>query len=828
MVASEFSPKKVSESSQESSRRSAREIIPLLLELILPHSVVDVGCGTGTWLSVFKEFGIEDCLGIDGDYIDTEKLQISPTEFLSFDFKKPLQINRKFDLVVSLEFAQNLPIDCAKIFIDSLTNLGSVILFSAAIPSQGGTGSLNEQWPDYWVQHFQKNEYAVIDSLRKKIWNDENVEPWYAQNLLLFVNHNCIEQYPSLQRECKNTNTSQLAIVHPQIYLKSFSIAEKKLQSINLGSFISLIPKKLVEQAPSVVPTIREIRQQLAEFLLTIPTESIESIYLSSVGKAHQMLLDSGIKGEQLIEAEQQFVDSLVANIARGFDEPRAIQYLLVAMLYRQAYHLPLTYDFTRVPLWFLKEYLNFILYYPGYFQEIKEVEQYYHHIQKLVNYVNVSLFNNQNSKFWQNVASFVVKSINVTPLYFSTENLRVIFTKGAELAELVLTAKDYKIDYTFPERPINRNKLRLGVLKNHFLPHPETYNTLPVFEYLDRDKFEIILYVIEVHDHPLEQYCQSRADRLTKLPNDTHSQVQIIRADNLDILFIATTFLGSLVLHRLARIQTTYFVSPATTGTRNIDYYISGNLTEPLEAQAHYREQLVTIDGTGFCFDFTKEVDAPTIQLNRQILGIPDESVVFISGASFFKIIPELRVTWAKIMAAVPKAVLVLYPFSPIWDTQYSKQFLYSNITTFFAKYGIEKNRLILLDIQGRSNVKECLKLGDIYLDSYPYSGATTTVEALEVGLPSVVMEGNALRSRTAAALLRELQMPDLIANSEEAYVQLAIALAQDSNLRQQKSAEIKQKMQQPPRFMDSRSYSKQMESLFQELYRQKFNSGK
>ncbi|WP_276748003.1 methyltransferase domain-containing protein [Chlorogloeopsis fritschii] len=329
MVASEFSPKKVSESSQESSLRSAREIIPLLLELIQPYSVVDVGCGTGTWLSVFKEFGIEDCLGIDGDYIDTEKLQISPAEFLSFDLKKPLQINRKFDLVVSLETAQNLPIDCAKIFIDSLTNLGSVILFSAAIPSQGGTSRFNEQWPDYWVQHFQKNGYIVIDYLRKKIWNHENVEPCHAQNLLFFVNHNCIEKYPLLYREFKNTDTSQLAIVHPQIYLKSFSIAEKKLQSINLSSFISLIPKKLVEQAPSVVPTIREIRQQLAEFLLTIPTESIESIYLSSVGKAHQMLLDSGIKGEQLIEAEQQFVDSLVANIARGFDEPRAIQYLL-------------------------------------------------------------------------------------------------------------------------------------------------------------------------------------------------------------------------------------------------------------------------------------------------------------------------------------------------------------------------------------------------------------------------------------------------------------------------------------------------------------------
>ncbi|MDM9382142.1 methyltransferase domain-containing protein [Chlorogloeopsis sp. ULAP01] len=828
MVASGFSPENVSELSREDSLRSAREIIPLLLELIQPQSVVDVGCGVGTWLSVFKEFGIEDCLGIDGDYIDTKTLQISPTEFLPFDLQKPLQINRKFDLVVSLEFAQNLPIDCAKIFIDSLTNLGSVILFSAAIPSQRETSSLNEQWPNYWAQHFQKNGYLVIDYLRKKIWNNENVEPCYAQNLILFVDSNSIEKYPSFYREFQNTDTSQLAIIHPQIYLKSFSIIENKFRSINFDSLISLIPKKIVEQTPSVVPTIREIRQQLADFLLNIPPENIENTYSSSVGKVHKMILDSGIKGELLTNTEQHFVDLLAANIARGFDDPKAIQYLLVAMLYCQAYHLPLTYDFTCTPLWFLKEYLKFILYYPGYFQEVEEVDKYYRHIQKLVNYVNLNIFNNQNSELWHNIASFVIKSINITSLYFITENLRDIFTKSADIAELVLKRRDYKIDYTFPERPANRKKIRLGVLKNHFFPHPETYNTLPVFEYLDRDKFEIILYAIEVNNHPLEQYCQSRADRLIKLPNDTPNQVQTIRADDLDILFIATTFLISLVLHRLARIQTTYFVSPVTTGARNVDYYISGNLLEPLGSQAHYREQLVTIDGTGFCFNFTSEPDAPTIQLNRKILGVPDESVVFISGASFFKIIPELRVTWAKIMAAVPKAVLLLYPFSPIWDTQYAKQFLFGKLTAFFTKYGIEKNRLIILDIQGRSNVKECLKLGDIYLDSCPYSGATTTVEALEVGLPTVVMEGNALRSRTAASLLRELQMPDLIANSEEAYVQLAIALAQDANLRQQKSAQIKQKMQQPPRFMDSRSYSKQMESLFQELYRQKFNSGK
>ena len=211
------------DSLQEGAWQSAREIIPLVLEMIQPKSVIDVGCGIGTWLSVFKEFGVEDCLGIDGNYIDPEALQISLQEFHSFDLKQPLQIDRQFDLVVSLEVAEHLPNECAEIFVDSLTRLGSVVLFSAAIPFQGGTEHLNEQWPDYWVRHFQKCNYIVIDCLRKQLWNNKSVEPWYAQNILVFVREDCIKEYPSLEKEFLNAQTSQLAIVHPKIYFNNLA-----------------------------------------------------------------------------------------------------------------------------------------------------------------------------------------------------------------------------------------------------------------------------------------------------------------------------------------------------------------------------------------------------------------------------------------------------------------------------------------------------------------------------------------------------------------------------------------------------------------------------
>ncbi|HEY9662067.1 MAG TPA: methyltransferase domain-containing protein, partial [Allocoleopsis sp.] len=157
------------DSLHEGSRQSARAIVPIVMELIQPKSVLDVGCGTGNWLAVFHEYGIEDYLGIDGDYVDLDDLQISKQRFIPHDLKEPLPLDRTFDLVMTVEVAEHLPADLAEPFVKSLTRLSPVILFSAAIPQQGGTGHINEQWLEYWVERFQQQGYTAIDCLRDKI-----------------------------------------------------------------------------------------------------------------------------------------------------------------------------------------------------------------------------------------------------------------------------------------------------------------------------------------------------------------------------------------------------------------------------------------------------------------------------------------------------------------------------------------------------------------------------------------------------------------------------------------------------------------------------------
>ena len=603
-------------------------------------------------------------------------------------------------------------------------------------------------------------------------------------------------------------------------------LGESHQPSTGFSSSINQQQKDSSNESASV--NSQPTRKQIAEMWLNLPAEQLASAFAGDTGKAHQALLAGDIRYEPLTDTEETFVSELVANVAKGFNEPKAINYLLAAMLYRRADQLPLKYDRATVPNWFANEYLKFMFTCPNLFQTRGEADSYYQFIQGWVDYVHSNIFKNPDSQLWQNIALFFSQVANFIPLYFTTTNLRDIYTKRAEIIEVSLKNRGCSIDCIFPARSPNRTKIRLGIISDHFAPQTETFATIPVFEHLNRNQFEIYLYALNTSGHQLEQYCQSRADKLVALPKDFASQVQTIRADDLDILFFGTNLtainkpVASLAMHRLARVQTTSFCSPTTTGIRHMDYYIAGQFTAPdASYQEQYREELAVLEGSGFCFKYATESEVATVKPTRQSLGISDTKTVFISGANFYKILPELRETWLKILAAVPDSVLILYPFGPAWTRTYPTTPFVNNMNAVCAKYGVNNNRLLFIkQLPTRADVKEFLQLADVYLDSYPYAGATSLIDPLQVGLPTVVVEGNALRFRQGSAMLRELQMSDLIAYDEASYIQLAVTLGTNPQLRQRYRQEIQQKMQGNPRCFDSVAYSGAIGKLFQELF--------
>jgi SAM-dependent methyltransferase len=200
------------------SARSADVVVPLVMQLVAPSSVVDVGCGLASWLAAFAHFGVPRIFGVDGPWVDESTLRIPPDRFLAADLTRPLRLDEHFDLVVSLEVGEHLPADAADTFIDSLVALGPVVLFSAAVPGQGGVGHVNEQWPDYWVGRFAERGFGVVDCIRPRIWSDERVEFWYAQNTLIFANDEGHERHPVLNGVGAN---GPVSVVHPQLLAKA-------------------------------------------------------------------------------------------------------------------------------------------------------------------------------------------------------------------------------------------------------------------------------------------------------------------------------------------------------------------------------------------------------------------------------------------------------------------------------------------------------------------------------------------------------------------------------------------------------------------------------
>jgi hypothetical protein len=194
---------------------SSEEVIPLIWSYIQPRSLIDIGCGIGTWLKTWEKRGV-DIMGVDGDYVNPKQLLIPRDQFVSHDLGRPFKIDRKFDLVTSLEVGEHILPGYAEVFVDSLCNLGDVILFSAAIPGQGGTYHVNEQYPDYWADLFQTRGFVAIDCLRKQVWNNKNISWWYRQNILFFVKREALSRYPELEKQYQ-PGAPIMQLVHPEL-----------------------------------------------------------------------------------------------------------------------------------------------------------------------------------------------------------------------------------------------------------------------------------------------------------------------------------------------------------------------------------------------------------------------------------------------------------------------------------------------------------------------------------------------------------------------------------------------------------------------------------
>ena len=197
------------------SARSAEVVLPLVFAIRQPRTIIDVGCGVGAWLRVGTALGAEEVLGLDGDHVPHDLLEIDHDSFHAADLSKPLsKLERKFDLAMSLEVAEHLPPGRADSFVADLCALSDVVLFSAAIPNQGGQDHVNEQWQSEWAGRFAANGFSAFDLVRPAVWGHADVEYWYQQNTIVYVAR-ARQDLIDTAKACMASTVGLWDVVHP-------------------------------------------------------------------------------------------------------------------------------------------------------------------------------------------------------------------------------------------------------------------------------------------------------------------------------------------------------------------------------------------------------------------------------------------------------------------------------------------------------------------------------------------------------------------------------------------------------------------------------------
>lgn len=203
---------------------SAEALVPQVIELLQPKSVIDIGCANGLWLEAFAKRGVR-VRGVDGPWVPQDNLHIPRDDFRMLNLASaplPYQLaepGERFDLLVSFELLEHLPAVRADAMIEAMCRLSDTLLVSVAVPHQGGTGHINEQWPDFWVERFAARGFVAYDFLRFALWTDERIAPWYRQNVIGYFRNGV----PDVVRDYFTRSISTLAerplpLCHPGVF----------------------------------------------------------------------------------------------------------------------------------------------------------------------------------------------------------------------------------------------------------------------------------------------------------------------------------------------------------------------------------------------------------------------------------------------------------------------------------------------------------------------------------------------------------------------------------------------------------------------------------
>lgn len=355
--------------------------------------------------------------------------------------------------------------------------------------------------------------------------------------------------------------------------------------------------------------------------------------------------------------------------------------------------------------------------------------------------------------------------------------------------------------------------KLRIGFVSGDLMKHPVGYFLETTLKHLDPQRFELLAYpTISFEDDftrrvkPLFKTWRPLAGM-----NDL-SAAQAIHADGVHILVdLAGWSAGhrlAVFAHKPAPVQATWLGFFASTGMRSMDYIlVDSHGVEPSE-QDFYSEKLCYLPETRLCFS------PPSSKLVTSLPALSNGYVTLGCFQDWTKVNDHVLACWLRIMAALPSARLRLMSkqcFDPI---------LRKNMQARLSNIGFDVQRIAIQEAMSYEAYLDSYAQVDFMLDTFPYPGGTTSCEALWMGVPTLTLRGNTMLARQGAGLMRCAGLPSWVANSEEEYVDLAIAKANDLSALANLRASLRDQVAQTSLFNGER-FSAQLGAAFEAMWR-------
>jgi glycosyltransferase involved in cell wall biosynthesis len=603
-----------------------------------------------------------------------------------------------------------------------------------------------------------------------------------------------------------------------------YSYPQPEISSLLTAAERELVAYRLDPLAANALP---ELRAQIVKLLMITDLRELAAIVSRS--NIIQTIDAIGVATAFIRHAPVE--EALLKSLPAGNEQmpSRNLRSFLCYMLLVPAYRIPIAVDLLALPdplIWSIVPIAQYLARDPELIDSDLGVTDLLAYADRLLRGVEAILASEPKETVHYRLAVCILNSCHFRKVLFGEQNLLSFASLKARCFERYLSQSGCMLALGRPTRR-SKGRLRVGVLVRDILPNPEGWLLLGMYQGLDRQCFETILIVLTQSEDTLEIRGFDNQISLAELT--VSESVAAVRELDLDIFVLGAFFngfekLSAIVAHKLAATQILCAaISPMTSGLRSFNYAISCFSSEPEGAETHYSERLIRTSGPLQCFAFeglSGRETQPESKARRDALGIPTSAVAVFCGAMQDKIVPKLADCWAQILLANPDAVLVLYPFASNWSQTYSVHAFHSRLYRHFDSFGIDRERIIVLSSRPPNMIRQALSEADLYLDSFPYAGATTVVEALSCGVPVVSLAGTTQRGLQGASWLIEIGLSDLVASSVESYIAKASSLINDAVGRAAVKARLVAILaQDPPPYSDVTKFGCEFSSVLRDL---------